>query len=68
MDWIKVLKPKKAILTHMGHWLDYKELKNRKSFTESITNFNHSSVDTGINRLRMEILRNKNLINFYSSI
>ena len=46
----------------------YKELKNRKSFTESITNFNHSSVDTGINRLRMEILRNKNLINFYSSI
>ena len=27
MDWIKELKPKKAILTHMGHWLDYKELK-----------------------------------------
>ena len=27
MDWIKQLKPKKAILTHMGHWLDYKELK-----------------------------------------
>ena len=29
MDWIKELKPKKAILTHMGHWLDYKELKTR---------------------------------------
>ena len=27
IDWIKQLKPKKAILTHMGHWLDYKELK-----------------------------------------
>ena len=23
------LKPKKAILTHMGHWLDYNELKNK---------------------------------------
>jgi len=29
MDWIKQLKPKKAILTHMGHWLDYKELKDK---------------------------------------
>ena len=29
MDWIKQLKPKKAILTHMGHWLDYKELKEK---------------------------------------
>jgi len=27
MEWIKKLKPKKAILTHMGHWLDYDELK-----------------------------------------
>ena len=27
--WIKKLKPKKAILTHMGHWLDYNELKNK---------------------------------------
>ena len=26
MDWINQLKPKKAVLTHMGHWLDYKEL------------------------------------------
>ena len=29
ISWIKQLKPKKAILTHMGHWLDYKELKNK---------------------------------------
>ena len=29
MDWIRQLKPKKAILTHMGHWLDYKELKSK---------------------------------------
>ena len=29
MDWIRQLKPKRAILTHMGHWLDYKELKAR---------------------------------------
>ena len=29
MDWINKLKPKKAILTHMGHWLDYKELEAR---------------------------------------
>jgi phosphoribosyl 1,2-cyclic phosphate phosphodiesterase len=28
LSWIKQLKPKKAILTHMGHWLDYKELKS----------------------------------------
>ena len=28
ISWIKQLKPKKAILTHMGHWLDYSELKN----------------------------------------
>ena len=27
MGWIKELKPKKAVLTHMGHWLDYKELQ-----------------------------------------
>jgi phosphoribosyl 1,2-cyclic phosphate phosphodiesterase len=27
ISWIKQLKPKKAILTHMGHWLDYNELK-----------------------------------------
>ena len=26
ISWIKKLKPKKAILTHMGHWLDYNEL------------------------------------------
>lgn len=29
ISWIKQLKPKKAILTHMGHWLDYNELKNK---------------------------------------
>ena len=29
MDWIRQLKPKRAILTHMGHWLDYEELKAR---------------------------------------
>jgi len=46
----------------------YNELKERKSFTESITNFNHPSIDIGINRLKIEISRNKNLNNFYSSI
>ena len=29
LNWINELKPKKAYLTHMGHWLDYKELKNK---------------------------------------
>ena len=29
ISWIQKLKPKKAILTHIGHWLDYKELKNK---------------------------------------
>ena len=29
ISWIQKLKPKKAILTHMGHWLDYNELKNK---------------------------------------
>ena len=29
ISWIKKLKPKRAILTHMGHWLDYNELKNK---------------------------------------
>ena len=29
LEWIKELKPNKAILTHMGHWLDYKELKGK---------------------------------------
>jgi|TARA_B110000090_G_C13281795_1_gene408324 phosphoribosyl 1,2-cyclic phosphate phosphodiesterase len=29
ISWIKKLKPKRAILTHMGHWLDYTELKNK---------------------------------------
>ena len=29
ISWIKQLKPKKAILTHMGHWLDYNDLKNK---------------------------------------
>lgn len=28
LSWIKQLKPKKAILTHMGHWLDYKVLNS----------------------------------------
>ncbi len=46
----------------------YNELKERESFTESITNFNHPSIDIGINRLKIEISRNKNLNNFYSSI
>ena len=26
LQWISELKPKKAYLTHMGHWLDYKTL------------------------------------------
>ena len=29
MSWINKLKPKKAILTHMGHWLDYHELNSK---------------------------------------
>ena len=29
LNWIDELKPKKAYLTHMGHWLDYNELKNK---------------------------------------
>ena len=29
IEWINRLKPKKAILTHMGHWLDYNELKSK---------------------------------------
>ncbi len=29
MSWIDKLKPKKAILTHMGHWLDYNELNSK---------------------------------------
>lgn len=29
MSWINKLKPKKAILTHMGHWLDYNELNSK---------------------------------------
>tara|TARA_B110000483_G_scaffold17635_1_gene19517 strand:+ start:7543 stop:8313 length:771 start_codon:yes stop_codon:yes gene_type:complete len=29
ISWIKKLKPKRAILTHMGHWLDYTELKHK---------------------------------------
>ena len=29
LNWINELKPKKAYLTHMGHWLDYNELKNK---------------------------------------
>ena len=29
ISWIKQLKPKRAILTHMGHWLDYNELKHK---------------------------------------
>ena len=29
ISWIKKLKPKRAILTHMGHWLDYNELKHK---------------------------------------
>ena len=29
LGWIEELKPKMSILTHMGHWLDYKELKNK---------------------------------------
>jgi len=29
ISWINKLKPKRAILTHMGHWLDYNELKNK---------------------------------------
>ena len=29
LEWIKKLKPKRAILTHMGHWLDYDELLSK---------------------------------------
>lgn len=29
ISWINKLKPKRAILTHMGHWLDYNDLKNK---------------------------------------
>ena len=29
MSWINKLKPKNAILTHMGHWLDYNELNSK---------------------------------------
>ena len=46
----------------------YSLLKKRKSFTESILNFNHPSVEMGINRLKKEILKNKNLRSFYGSI
>ena len=46
----------------------YSSLKERKSFTESILKFNHPSVEMGINRLKKEILTNKNLKSLYSSI
>ena len=46
----------------------YTSLKERKSFTESILKFNHPSVEMGINRLKKEILTNKNLKSLYSSI
>tara|TARA_B100000686_G_scaffold73466_1_gene79287 strand:+ start:2150 stop:2926 length:777 start_codon:yes stop_codon:yes gene_type:complete len=29
LEWINKLKPKRAILTHMGHWLDYDELLSK---------------------------------------
>ena len=29
MSWVSELRPKRTILTHMGHWLDYKELQSR---------------------------------------
>ena len=29
LSWISILKPKRAILTHMGHWLDYDELLSK---------------------------------------
>ena len=29
MSWINKLKPKRSILTHMGHWLDYNELNSK---------------------------------------
>ena len=46
----------------------YSSLKERESFTESILKFNHPSVEMGINRLKKEILTNKNLKSLYSSI
>ena len=46
----------------------YTSLKERKSFTESILKFNHPSVEMGINQLKKEILTNKHLKSFYSSI
>ena len=32
LEWISKLKPKKAILTHLGAWLDYDELKSKCPF------------------------------------
>ena len=46
----------------------YNNLKKRKSFIECILNFNHHSIKTGIDKLKMEISKNKNLKSYYSAI
>ena len=46
----------------------YNNLKRRESFVECILNFNHHSIETGIRRLKKEMLKNKNLTSYYSTI
>lgn len=46
----------------------YNRLKERESFARGINNFNHDSIKTGIERLKLEMSINKDLKNFYSLI
>ena len=46
----------------------YNNLKKRKSFIECILSFNHHSIKTGIDKLKMEISKNKNLKSYYGAI